>query len=64
MARLVSGLLPNVAWRRLRLRLPFRFKVLTLATRTLNTDSTAWRISVLLALGWTTKVYTPSSSRA
>ena len=56
MARLVSGRLPKVKVRRLRLRLPLRFSVFTLVTRTLKMVSTAWRISILLASGATTNV--------
>ncbi len=51
MARLVSGRVPTVPVRRLRLRLPLRLSVFTLATFTPKIASTAWRISILLASG-------------
>ena len=56
MARLVSGRWPKACDFRLRLRFPLRFSVFTLATWTLKMDSTAWRISILVARGSTTNV--------
>src|SRR5438874_3584383 len=61
MARLVSLRRPKP--RRVRLRLPGRFAVLTLVTLTLKTFSTAILISVLFASGCTRNVYLPSSTR-
>src|SRR5581483_3280727 len=63
-ARFVSGRLPKVHERRLRLRLPLRLSVLTLATRTLNSCSMASWICGLVASGWTRNVYTFFSSSA
>src|SRR5579859_104171 len=63
-ARLVSARLPKVGMRRWRLRLPLRLRVFTLTTDTLKICSTARRISILSASGWTMNVYTPWSSRA
>src|SRR3954447_17791875 len=60
-ARLVSLRLPVP--NRVRRLLPCRLIVLTEATLTLKTFSTAWRISVLFASGSTTNVYLPWSSR-
>src|SRR4051812_47514980 len=60
-ARLVSLRLPVPT--RVRRRLPCRLIVLTEATLTLKTFSTAWRISVLFAAGSTTNVYLPWSRR-
>src|SRR3954447_9920416 len=59
-ARLVSLRLPVPT--RVRRRLPWRLTVLTEATFTLKTFSTACRISVLFASGSTTNVYLPWSS--
>ena len=56
MARLVSGRLPKVPVRRLRLRLPLRLSVFTLVTLTPKIASTASRISGLVASGWTLNV--------
>ena len=55
MARLVSGRWPRELLLRLRLVLPLRLRVLTLSTRTLKACSTAWRTSILVADGSTTK---------
>ena len=56
MARLVSGLEPVRLVPRVRRRLPLRFSVLTLLTSTPQIDSTASRISGLLADGCTLNV--------
>src|SRR5690606_39001052 len=61
MARLVLARLPTP--KRVRRVLPWRFRVLTAVTFTLNTCSTAILISVLLASGRTRNVYLLASRR-
>src|SRR3954471_1152988 len=60
-ARLVSLRLPTP--RAVRRDLPWRLRVFTAVTLTLNTFSTAILISVLFASGWTMNVYLLLSSR-